>query len=734
MKRTLRKKAAKPGLPPAHEGDDPFYIVAPSPTVTEQSRILKHGETFAIFDSWGDISPAGRGEEGLYHEGTRFLSLCRLFLGQQRPLMLSSFIKDDNAFLAVDLTNPDIALEGRVHVSHGTLHLFRSKFLWEGNCYERIRVRNYGLTPIQSSITIQFDADFADIFEVRGTQRPRRGESLPQVNENGSVFLPYRGLDGQLRQTCFEFSPAPTVVEDGMVRFDMSLQPQSEATFGITISCVARGQPSPPLAYQGALDVAMAAVQQLCGDCCRVHTDNEQFNDWFNRSLADLHMMITQTDHGHYPYAGVPWFSTAFGRDGIITALESLWVKPSLARGVLTYLAATQAKEVNVEQDAEPGKILHETRKGEMAALGEIPFGRYYGSIDSTPLFVLLAGAYYERTGDRELIEQLWPNIDLALKWIDLYGDRDGDGLVEYERQSDRGLVQQGWKDSHDSVFHADGTMAPPPIALCEVQAYVYAAKRYATLLALAMGHEHRASELAVQAERLQEHFEKSFWCEEINSYALALDGQKRPCRVRSSNAGQCLFTGIVSHERARKVADTLTSEAMFSGWGIRTLASAEVRYNPMSYHNGTIWPHDNALIAHGFDRYHLKTAVASVLTGLFDASLFVDLHRLPELFCGFPRRGGEGPTLYPVACSPQAWAAATPFLLLQSALGMRLSALENKVAFYYPLLPAFINEVWIRDLRVTSGSIDLRIERHDQDVGIEVLRRDLDVGVTIVK
>jgi glycogen debranching enzyme len=369
-----------------------------------------------------------------------------------------------------------------------------------------------------------------------------------------------------------------------------------------------------------------------------------------------------------------------------------------------------------------------------MAALKEIPFGRYYGSIDSTPLFVFLAGAYYERTADRAFIESIWPNLELALRWIDTHGDSDGDGFVEYQRRSKTGLVQQGWKDSQDSVFHADGTLAEPPIALCEVQGYVYAAKRSAADLAALLGRAEQADALRKQAEELRERFERAFWSEDIGTYALALDGRKRPCRVRSSNAGHCLLTGIAGPERARRTAQTLLANESFSGWGIRTVAASEARYNPMGYHNGSVWPHDNALIAAGLARYGLKDSVLGVMTGLFDASLFFDLHRLPELYCGFGRRPGEGPTLYPVACAPQAWAAASVFLLLQACLGLTINAPEGQLCFAYPLLPTFLKEVQVRGLKVGAASIDLLLLRHGHDVGINVLRREGRLEVRMVK
>ncbi|HXH11039.1 MAG TPA: amylo-alpha-1,6-glucosidase [Alphaproteobacteria bacterium] len=714
--------------------EDQYYILATSSLADERTQVLKHGETFAVFDRYGDIQPIGLGAQGLYYEGTRFLSRLALRVGQQRPLLLSSTVKEDNARLAVDLTNPDLTIDGQVVVPRGTVHILRTKFLWDGSCYERLQIFNYGLTAVDVPLSIQVDADFADIFEVRGMRRKRRGQLHDRVVENGRLILGYTGLDGVTRRTCLECFFKPLELSDGEIRFDVSLAPKGEITVDLVVSCESAATTAPPLTFDSAAHAAERALNLARSEDCEIYTANEQFNDWLNRALADLHMMITDTPNGPYPYAGVPWFSTAFGRDGIITALECLWINPVMARGVLAFLAATQAREVIPEQDAEPGKILHETRLGELAALGEIPFKRYYGTVDATPLFVILAAAYYERTGDSAFIESIWPNVESALQWIDQYADLDGDGFVEYYRRSPKGLVHQGWKDSKDAVFHADGSLAEGPIALCEVQGYVYAAKQLAAELAAMLGHHQRAIDLQQQAQALQERFNQVFWCEELGTYALALDGHKRPCRVRTSNAGHCLFTEIATPSLAQRTAQTLLHEDLFSGWGIRTVASSEARYNPMSYHNGSVWPHDNALVAYGFNRYGLKEAALRVMTGLFDASLFIDLHRMPELFCGFTRRPGEGPTLYPVACAPQSWAAGSIFMLLQACLGLSIRGHLAQICFAYPLLPEFLPEVHIRNLKVGTGSVDLVVQRHLQDVSINIQRREGDIEIVTIK
>jgi glycogen debranching enzyme len=714
--------------------NDQCHIVASSSLTDDHIEVLKQGDTFGLFDRYGDIHSLRTGSLGLYHEGTRFLSRFELTINGERPLLLSSTVKEDNVLLNVDLTNPDMTHEGQVEISRGALHLSRARFLWQGLCFERLRVHNYSLLPVPVRLSISVDADFADLFEVRGKVRSRRGRRLEAVMSKDGISLGYEGLDRVDRWVTIRCAPAPTSVDPGDIRFDMLLPAGEVVQWDLTISCEVDRRIRCDLSYEHALVEVERALHSAGADDCLIVTSNEQFNVWLNRSLADLHMMVSDTPDGPYPYAGVPWFSTPFGRDGLITAFEFLWVNPIIARGVLAYLAANQAREVVPEQDAEIGKILHETRKGEMAALNEIPYGRYYGSIDATPLFIMLAGAYYERTGDRAFITQIWPNIKLALQWIDRAGDLDGDGFVEYSRRSKVGLIHQGWKDSQDAVFHADGSSAEGPIALCEVQGYVFAAKRRAARLALALGHTEQARRLLKEADKLRTQFERSFWCNDLSSYALALDRFKQPCRVRTSNAGHCLWTGIADQKHGMRTAKTLVSEEFFNGWGVRTVAATETRFNPMAYHNGSVWPHDNALIAAGMASYGFKQGALKILCGLYDASLFLELHRLPELLCGFSRRVGEGPTLYPVACSPQTWSSVALFLLLQSCLGLRIEAPRARLSFLQPILPPFLEHIEIKNLRIGDAAVDLSLERHAQDVGINILRREGRVEIVVTK
>jgi glycogen debranching enzyme len=707
-----------------------YYIATRSSPADDRARVLKHGTMFALFDRLGDVQHQGLGEQGIFFEGTRHLSEMLLRLWNERPLLLSSTIEPNNFLFTADMANLDVSREKAVVIHRGTLHLLRSKFLWRGVVYEQFKFVNYGMQPLSVPFSISFAADFADIFQVRGISRERTGRVLDPEAGPDCIVLGCEGLDGIVRRTRIQCEPDPEHVADHEMKFRLELQPKAEKTFSFSIACENESTGKHNFTYSQAMNRAELELKASSRALPHLASSNSRFNDWIKRSGADVQMMTIGNPEVNYPYAGVPWFSTVFGRDGIITALEMLWVQPALARGVLEFLASTQAIEVDPMNDAEPGKILHELRHGEMANLHEIPFARYYGTVDATPLFVMLADAYYERTGDRALIEQIWPNIQAALDWMDNYGDLDGDGFIEYAAHGNRGLVQQGWKDSNDSVFHFDGSLAEPPIALCEVQGYVYAAKLAAARLGRVLGDQRTPASLENQAVELRDKFEDAFWCKDLNIYALALDSKKRPCQVRSSNAGHCLYTGIARPDHGKAVAHSLLSPDFYSGWGIRTLATGEARYNPLSYHNGSVWPHDNALIASGLAHYGFKNFAGKILLALMDVSSTLELHRLPELFCGLERREGEGPTLYPVACSPQAWAAAAPFLLIQACLGLTVQGAHNRVVFNRPCLPEGIPQLSIRGLRVGEAAVDLLFERQIDTVRVQVLEKQGEVEV----
>ena len=720
-------------MPDVIELENQFYIRATSPVLDDRIRVLKSGETLGIFDRYGDIERVVPGSHGLYFCDTRFLSRYVLRLANGPLLLLSSTLNEQDRTLIVDLANGDIIVDGRVAVRRETLHISRTKFLCETTLYERLKFWNYGLAPVDLSFSLFLGADFVDIFEIRGTVRERRGERLSDVVERDRLVFSYAGLDGVLRRTRITCSPRPENASASKLDFQVRLEPRGHKEYCLTVSCESAASDTAIRSYQAAYAIVQSSIQTSKNHTCTVTTSNADANRWLDRSTADLEMMLTDIAGDKYPYAGVPWFNAPFGRDGIITALECLWMNPRIARGVLDFLASTQANESNPSTDAEPGKILHESRRGEMAATGEVPFQRYYGSVDATPLFVLLASEYFQRTGDRDFIKSIQSSIDRAIQWIDTYGDADGDGFVEYKRKSAHGLVQQGWKDSGDSVFHADGSLVEGPVALCEVQAYVFGAKRGAAELARALGEDRRAEQLSSEANLLQKRFEEAFWCDDLGTYALALDGRKRPCRVRASNAGHCLYIGIASPEHAGRLAQTLLADDSFSGWGIRTLSSLEIRYNPISYHNGSVWPHDNALIAYGLARYGFKGQAFNIAAALFDVSRFVDLQRLPELFCGFTRRPGDVPTLYPVACSPQSWAVASVYLLAQAFLGINVSPLHSPaVRLDRPLLPNGVDHVDINGLTVGDCTLDLRVKPGSDGPTVDITRQTGTIEVAV--
>jgi glycogen debranching enzyme len=708
-------------------------LAEPALAQGEALHVLKHDDLFAVFDAWGDVHgllhPVGpsTGADGLFQDDTRILSRFTLGLAGKAPQLLGGTIGRDNVVFSANLTNPAFQDRTGRGVAPSQIAIHRRRLLWRRKLYEALQVQNFSGDPLSFDLTIDVDADFRDVFEIRGATRARRGEVLSPSIEGNALTLSYRGLDGQVRRTTVAVS-VPAVIKGQRIVIPIELQPGASRHLLLAVSSGGDTTRPTRTEFFSALKGSKREARKRIRALTSVAASNASFEAWLGRAAADLSLLITELDTGPYPYAGIPWFSVPFGRDAVVTALQVLWVDPSLARGVLSYLSALQAEERSTFHDAEPGKIMHETRKGEMAVLREVPFSRYYGGVDTTPLFVMLAGAYLKRTNDVAFLQRVWPAVRAALDWVDTFGDADGDGFIEYNRGEEGGLQNQGWKDSHDSVFHADGTLARGPIALVEVQAYVVAAKRAAAQIAAAIGQTEEAERRAGEADRLQASIDARFWCDPIGTYALALDGAKRPCAVRTSNAGHVLFCGVASPDKAARVARDLMSQDLFSGWGVRTVAVGQSRYNPMSYHNGTVWPHDCSIVAAGLARYGMGEAAGRIFTGLFDAACRSSEFRLPELFCGFARRAGEGPVSYPSACTPQAWASGAVFLMLQACLGIDIDAKAGLIEVAKPYLPAFLDHVVVRDLAVGEGRATLHFRRGESGVEVGISAAEGDV------
>ncbi len=618
----------------------PFYISATESSARPR-HTLKSGDTFAVIDSYGDIGASAGGPDGVFNHDTRYLSRFEMLIAGTQPLLLGSSVRDDNLSLSVDLTNPDIYRDGHIVMPKDTIHIVRTTYLWGGVAHQRIHVANHGKEKLEFTLSFVFGCDFSDLFEARGTRRTKRGVMREDF---GSRRPQPSSTTASTRFSVERFSASTRLLQaSGGVRptFDIALESGAARNITFSAECSGLADPKRVGFMSGLMAANRHGKQADRGTCHRRDLQRDLQRSHVPVDRRSLHV-DDRDPAGHVPLRRHPWYSTTFGRDGIITALQMLWLDPNVAKGVLARLAHYQADRLDAEADAEPGKILHEMRGGEMAALKEVPFGLYYGSVDSTPLFIVLAGLYLDRTGDVAAVKALWPAIERGLQWMDGPGDRDGDGFLEYARADENGLQNQGWKDSFDAVFHADGTLAEGPIALVEVQGYSFAARRAAAKCAKALGFADRAAALDRTADDLAQKFDEAFWCEDIGMYALALDGKKQPCRVRTSNAAHVLWTGIAKPERAKRIGDEVTKPNFMSGWGMRTVAVGESRYNPMSYHNGSIWPHDNSLIVLGLARYGLLDHAERVFEALFSAASYFDLRRLPELFCGFRRRQGQ--------------------------------------------------------------------------------------------
>jgi len=485
--------------------------------------------------------------------------------------------------------------------------------------------------------------------------------------------------------------------------------------------------------FEQGLSQLKESYEDWLGNCAKLETSHELFNRLLQRSVLDLRLLMEETPVGLVPAAGIPWFSCIFGRDTLITSLQTLMLNPEITKSTLRFLARHQGSKVDNWREEEPGKIVHEIRKGELANLGQIPHRAYYGSIDATPLFLILFTEVMKWLDDDEFYHELLPAAKRALNWMEQYGDLDGDGYLEYISHSPGGLNEQGWKDSRGSLTYPDGSPVAHPAALVEVQGYAYKAMADMAELLQHKGDSALARKLSQKAETLRTNFNRDFWLEKHRFLAQALDGDKRPVEVMTSNPGHCLFCGILDEEKARYVINRLSAAEMACGWGIRTESSRSPRFNPMSYHIGSIWPHDNSIIIAGIKRYGYHWEVEEIISQLFQASLFFPYSRFPELYCGFARdqEAHSIPAEYPVSTSPQAWAAGSAILFFQSMLGLQPDA-ANKRLYLSPRLPSWLDRASVRNLKIGEGTIDLYFARHDEETSFEIAENTAAVEVVI--
>ena len=689
-------------------------------------QTIKHESMFLLCDRYGDIVDDLSAALGLYFRDTRFLSQWELRIDGHRPLYLHS-AADRNYSMLIETTFPREELDTQGRWKRHNLQVSRQRRLGAG-MHETIKLLNHGAEARDINVEIRFGADFLDVFEVRGVVRDVRGKAREPDVLDTEITLAYDGRDGVGRSTRITFDPKPTRLDGTHAHWRVRVEPKSSVTLNLA-ALPAAGEMAP---RDLDLDGMEREYQAWRKKCTRFRLSNTQLQQYLDRAILDLRMMQTMSEDGLPAIdAGVPWFSTLFGRDSLITAYQALLVNPELAKGTLAKLAQLQGDKVDEWRDEEPGKILHEIRVGELAAVGDIPHTPYYGSIDSTPLWLVVLGYVWKWTGDREFCEAMWPHALRALEWIDKYGDSDGDGYVEYKRKSGGGLDNQGWKDSFDGILHADGSIAEAPIALCEVQGYVYDAKNRIAELARDLGHEDVAEQLEHDAADLRERFNRDFWMNEHNTFAVGLDGNKEQIRSVTSNAGHALWSRIVDNPKAQRLARRLLAPDMLSGWGVRTLSSLNPGFDPIGYHTGTVWPHDNSIIAHGLMRYGFVEESNRVINELALAGAFFDF-RYPELFCGYSRDDVPVPVEYPVACRPQAWATGAPLLMMRSYAGMSVDVPNKMLSIVRPALPAWLERAEVIGMKVGSARVDLAFVHSAGTTGVQVMRKDGDLDVIV--
>ncbi len=706
----------------------------------ENTEILAliRGKTFLAANQTGDVMPPGHPHVGLFRDDTRYLSRLELRINGHSPIVLSS--NTEGSYV----TRVEMTVKGAVHAQGldfpvNTVYARREQVLEEETLYDLLRLQSFYTEPVRLRIDATYGADFMDIFQVRGIVRGKSGRYYEPVTTGNRIIFIYQGLDDLVRSTTISFDPLPTTISGETASWDIELAPFCTTQIICTVVPQPDGKDmasaaevieiSPAPAAGDNLDATLRRLEHELEswqqECTRFRSDNDIFDAMLSTASRDFHALQIRHSGSRAIAAGVPWFATLFGRDSLIASYETLILNPTLARGTLRILAACQGQVRSDERDEDPGKVLHELRSGEMTATGEVAFGRNYGSVDATPLFVILLSEYFRWTGDMEFLREMEPHLNAAIDWLLNYGDLDGDGLIEFCRRSPKGLFNQGWKDSGEANLHADGRIAQPPIALVEVQGYTTDAYARASVLFRALESDQKAAAMIQRSHELRRLLDRAFWMPEKNYYAMALDRDKQQLKVMASNPGHLLFANAIDVTRAAQVVKGLMGSGLNAGWGIRTLSKDELTYNPMSYHRGSIWPHDNALIAYGMATYGFFEESSQICRSLYEAALHFREHRLPELFCGIQGSRRDEPVHYPVSCSPQAWASGAMFLMLTALLGIQVNAAGNEVKIVNPHLPEFLNQLAVDGLQVGASRVWLEFLRQGQRTFCNVRRRE---------
>ncbi len=675
--------------------------------------VIKEGDLFLTTEQNGDIDANHDKGYGLYTKDTRFLSRMELTINGEKPSLLSSTASENYVASIRVMKNEDDV---------GAIEAVRDRFIYDGVLYERLSFLNYFPTQQQFEVALSFDADFQDMFIVRNFRSGEVGEKTGQTVQGSSLNIGYKGKDQVTRESLIQWDQKEkSVNEDGTVCFELDLEPKEETAIVFTVTPVIDGNKGTVKPYDEAFYQLESSYKNWREEGTKVNSDLPLFDQVFYRGAQDLRMLMTDVGYGDVPVAGLPWFAVPFGRDSLITALFMLPYRPDEVKGTLRTLAHYQGTKVDQNRDEQPGKIMHEIRFGELSSTNQTPFTPYYGTNDATALFIVLAVEYYHWTSDVELLQELQPNIDRALEWINKYGNSDGYGFVQYAQEASKGFPNQGWKDSKNSIVHQDGHFADAPIALSEVQGYVYQAKSNLAPIYRELGLTETADQLELESEKLRNQFEKDFWLEDEQYYAIALDGKKQPVRSITSNPGHVLMSEMLQGDRSKAVAQRLVADDLFNGYGVRTMTPQSAGYYPMSYHAGSVWPHDNAMCLIGLSRLGLNEEAIHIVEGMLEAAKGFEYLRLPELFCGHDSTLGY-PVPYPTTCSPQAWSATSSFIFLQTVLGVQPNALTKEISLD-PVLPHGMNELNVEGMSIGGGTLSLTVDRTEEGYEITVLK-----------